>query len=684
MRIEWRWARVPVLLACVLVASVTAIHLAPSGSNVATWWPAAGIAAALLIGTRRDRWPLVLALLVAVTWAANRLSGRELGVSVAFAFANATEALVVSLVLGAHRRRPVLRAARDLARLCLAALAGAAVIGLIAGVTVASLLDGGLWITARNVMSAHLASLLLILPLALSARDGSRHETPSGLTSPLGLVCVAVTFGAFTSVFAWGELAALAFLPLPALVWAALVLPRREVSALALVVGLLVTLATAEGLGPLAVDAALGPTTVGALAQLYLVVLFFVTIPLVLLVEQRTSALAMATAVLDATTANAIIGTDPDGTITFFNVGAERMLGWSAAEVIGGRPRDFYLLPPEGAESTGAPDLAGLREVLTRNGDRIAALGTDQPWRRHDGSTLVVSAAVTPIRSETGAVEGFLTVAADVTQRLEAKQRLRDSLAREQASVAELERVDRLKTEFVSAVSHELRTPLTTILGNTQLLAAEIPGPLCDDQAQAVERIHRNGRRLLMLIEDLLTLTSLESRASARQDPVRAGDVLAAAAGQAEDLVGDRALEVRIEDGAADAVVRADADELERALVNLVGNAVKFTPDGGVVTVGSRIEDGVVVWTVRDTGIGVPEDEAAHLFERFFRSSTVVSLAIQGTGLGLSIVRTIAEAHGGSVHWLPHDGPGSSFELRIPLARPTPTSSEVTPVEVAP
>lgn len=678
---QWRVVRAPVLLAAIFVASTTAIHIAPAHASTASWWPAAGLATVLVIGAPPRTWPWVLALVLLVTGAANLVNGREPGVAALFSLANTAEAAVVAVALGAHRRRPELRTASDLVRLCLAALAGAVVIGAVAGATVAELLDGELWGTARNVLASHLASQLLILPVALAGADLATGRSRRACL--LGMGSGAVTLAAFVGVFVWGHLPALAFLPLPALVWTTLLLPRRRAFGVLLTVGLVVSVATARDVGPLAIDENLAPTTVGALAQLYLVVLFFVAVPLALVVDQRTSALAVATAVLDSTTANAIIGLDPVGTIRFFNVGAERMLGWSAAEVVGGKPSQFYVSAEEIAEHNArngiAEGLVGLRELLDDEG---GVLASDWTWARKDGSTLAVSVAVTTIRSDTGAVEGYLAVATDVTERLEAKRRLREALAREQASVAELERVDRLKDDFVSAVSHELRTPLTTILGTTQLMAEHLTGPLTTRQEDAVERIHRNGRRLLMLIEDLLTLTAAESRATGRRTEVRASDVLSEVARQADDLAAGRDLDVRFRDEAGSALVHAAVDELERALLNLVGNAIKFTPAGGRVEVCACTDGDELVWRVSDTGIGIPEEEAERLFERFFRSREVVQAAIPGTGLGLSIVRTIAETHGGTANRVPHAGPGTSFELRLPLARPLPTSPEVTPVEV--
>lgn len=662
---------VPLAFLAILLTSTSAVGLAPQGSQVASWWPAAGLATALLLFSPVRRWAVLVVALVVVTGLANVLGGRSVGVSALFGVGNALEAVVAAWALGAHRARPVLRTGADIVRLALAALAGAAVIAAVAGATVAVLLDGELWDTARHVLATHLTSQLLILPLVLSLGGDARAR--AGVLARPAQVRVAVaatTLTVFAVAFLLGDtVAASAFVPLPAMVWAAIQLPRREVSALMLAVGFVTTLATAQGRGPLALQASLTGDDGDILAQLYLAVLFLVTIPLVILVEQRTSALTTAESVLSSTTESAIIGTDSDCVIRFFNVGAERMLGWSADEVVGLHPAEVYL------DAGGATTCAALMGVAGPDPDLLVppvvsagVMKADRTWRRKDGSSLVVSVNVTEVRSPVGELEGYLAVASDVTDRLEAKQRLRDALAREQASTRELERVNRMENDFVSAVSHELRTPLTTILGNTQLLAAHIPGPLTEDQERVVERLHRSGRRLLMLVEDLLTLTAVESRAATRHVEVRAGDVIELVVHQAVDLAEGRELEVSYDDRAADATVLGDLDELERALVNLVSNAVKFTPDGGTIRLASRREGDCLVWSVSDTGLGVREEDRQHLFERFFRSGTVTAMAIPGTGLGLPIVDLIAQAHGGSVHYVPHEGAGSTFEIRLPVA----------------
>ena len=681
---RWRWLGVPLLLVAVFVASSSAVTLAPVGTQVASWWPGAGLATALLLMSGVRRWPLALALLAVVTGLGNVVGGRDLDVAAIFGVGNGLEALAAALVLGAHRRRPTLSTSQDLVRLCVAALVGAAVVATVAASTVVGLQGAPFWDSARHVMAAHLAAQLVVLPLALSAgatarADVGTHQSPARAwvgTAALTATVFAIAF------LGWEGIAASAFLPLPAMVWVALVLPRREVFGLMLGVGVLTTMATARGQGPLAEQAAMALDDGTLLAQLYLVVLFLITVPLVLLVEQRTSALATTEAVLASTTESAIIATDVDGRIRFFNVGAERMLGWELAEVVGRRPDEVFVDPGDVAAFTAGEGVgqgsAGMRELLTRQG---GVLKRDWPWHRKDGSALVASVCITEVRSPTGELEGHLSVALDVTERLLVKQRLREALARERASVAELERVTRLEGEFVSAVSHELRTPLTTILGNTQLLAAHIPGPLSEDQERVVERLHRSGRRLLMLVEDLLTLTALESRVATRHVELRAGDVLAQVRSHVEDLLEGRDLHLEHDDAAGDAVVLGDADELERALHNLVGNAIKFTPDGGRIRVASHREDDCLVWSVSDTGLGVSEQDRRHLFERFFRAGTVTAMAIPGTGLGLAIVQLIAQAHGGSVRYVPHEGAGSTFELRLPVA---PVSTSAAPTAAQP
>jgi signal transduction histidine kinase len=191
-------------------------------------------------------------------------------------------------------------------------------------------------------------------------------------------------------------------------------------------------------------------------------------------------------------------------------------------------------------------------------------------------------------------------------------------------------------------------------------------------------RIRRNGQRLMVLIEDLLTASRLESGASR----LELSDLdLRTCAQEAVDglhpLLRDRDLSVELVLDAEPLMVLADAAQVERLLANLLSNAVKFTPDGGSVTVTAGRAGRLATLAVADTGMGVPEDEQDQLFSRFFRSSTAQRSAIPGTGIGLSIVRAIASQHGGSVSAVSKEGIGSTFTLSMPL------QGAVTPIPPA-
>ncbi|HVL06976.1 MAG TPA: PAS domain S-box protein [Acidimicrobiales bacterium] len=235
-------------------------------------------------------------------------------------------------------------------------------------------------------------------------------------------------------------------------------------------------------------------------------------------------------------------------------------------------------------------------------------------------------------------------------------------------SVIEREELDRLKSEFVSTVSHELRTPLASVLGYLELLRSGEAGDVSADQAHMLDVIARNGNRLLALVQDLLTASRIDAGTfKLTTAPV---DVSALVESSLVAIAGPRA--GRALDFVCDVErdlppVDVDAEQLERTLVNLLVNAVKFTPDGGSVTVRARRAGATVEIAIEDTGVGIPTGEQKHLFERFFRASTARHAAIQGTGLGLSIVKSIVEAHGGTVGIESEAGAGTIVTVALPV-----------------
>ncbi len=213
------------------------------------------------------------------------------------------------------------------------------------------------------------------------------------------------------------------------------------------------------------------------------------------------------------------------------------------------------------------------------------------------------------------------------------------------------------------------------MLGYTEILRTGDAGELDHRQSQILERVEQNGRRLLTLVEDLLTLSTVESGDfHIDQTEVSLPGVVRRALGGIEAGLAGRRLRMAVTVAPVDLVVVGDAAQLERAVINLVSNAVKFTPDGGGVVVEVGREGDSCVVRVEDTGVGIPANEHAQVFDRFFRTAHAHRQAIPGTGLGLSIVRSIASSHGGSVSLDSEPGRGTTVKLTLPPApAPTPT-----------
>jgi signal transduction histidine kinase len=193
---------------------------------------------------------------------------------------------------------------------------------------------------------------------------------------------------------------------------------------------------------------------------------------------------------------------------------------------------------------------------------------------------------------------------------------------------------------------------------------------------QIVGRIERNGRRLMGLIEDMLTMSQVEV-GNVRIDrvPIDLRDPVTAALEAMQPVLAQRHLTLVTDLSETAVKVRGDADRLERVFTNLVSNAAKFSHEGDTVDVRLCTEDGEAVFRVTDTGIGISLEDRAHLFDRFFRSADAHALAIQGVGLGLPIAASIVEGHDGSIDVESEPGRGSTFLVRLPLIAETAPAS---------
>jgi len=282
------------------------------------------------------------------------------------------------------------------------------------------------------------------------------------------------------------------------------------------------------------------------------------------------------------------------------------------------------------------------------------------------------SAAAFPVISSEGRSIGVLEF---FSHRAIATDGLADTLstvAAQLAHYAERKRAEvqaqRMRDEFVSTVSHELRTPLTSISGWLHILLGGEPGPLTDEQRRFLHTIERNSDRLMRLVGDLLLAGQIESgRLQLDVEDLDLAEIARETAGLLSAQAAAKRIALTVE-APESVVVHGDRARLGQVLDNLVGNAIKFTPEDGQVRVGVDHADGTCRVTVSDTGIGIPADERPKLFQRFYRASSATRQAIGGTGLGLAISKAIAESHDGTIHLADHDGPGTVFVLELPLA----------------
>jgi signal transduction histidine kinase len=236
-------------------------------------------------------------------------------------------------------------------------------------------------------------------------------------------------------------------------------------------------------------------------------------------------------------------------------------------------------------------------------------------------------------------------------------------------SVRRLEELDRAKDAFISTVSHELRTPLTSIVGYLEMMSEGGMGALDDDVAQGIGIIQRNVGRLRSLVEDLLALSAYDAeQVGLDMRPLDLTPVIADCQQTLAPSTHAKQLEVAVVTDPGLPPVLGDRTQLERVVLNLVTNAVKFSHDGGTVTVRLHTEGDDVVMRVVDRGIGIPVAEQDRLFSRFFRSSLAVADQVQGTGLGLALVQSVVEWHDGTVEVESAEGEGTTVVVRLPRA----------------
>jgi signal transduction histidine kinase len=252
--------------------------------------------------------------------------------------------------------------------------------------------------------------------------------------------------------------------------------------------------------------------------------------------------------------------------------------------------------------------------------------------------------------------------------------------ARVAARTQELETANRHKSEFLANVSHELRTPLTAIKGFVDNMLDGLTGELNSRQLRYLTRLQANTDRLARLINDLLDLSRIEAgRLELRPTTVQLASLVHDVVASLRPVAAARGLQLEAPTTAAS--VWADADKVTQVLMNLLGNALKFTPADGQVTV--TVTHDEVAWVqiaVADTGPGIAAEDAAHIFDQFYQTAHTDLATRHGTGLGLTIAKTLVEMHGGRLWVESTVGHGSTFRFTLPVAPPV-TPAAAPPAE---
>lgn len=361
---------------------------------------------------------------------------------------------------------------------------------------------------------------------------------------------------------------------------------------------------------------------------------------------QHTAAAAVASAqrqlrtILDSV-AEGVLGVDTAGRATFVNPAAERLFGYSSDALLGQRIHEIV----HGRHADGRPYPGeACPTCLTLTSGQVSLESNEVFWRS-DGTSFPAEYRSAPI-IEDGVITGAVVTFSDITERRE---------------------VERLKDEFVSVVSHELRTPLTSIRGSLGLLVSGALGELPERGAQMLDIAVSNTDRLVRLVNDVLDLERIASGRAVmdiRDTPAPAilQSAVEAIRGAAERSPVALSLEC------ADVDVRADSDRIVQVLVNLLGNAIKFSSEGDTVWLRGAEDDGCFHIQVTDQGRGIPPEALDRIFDRFEQVDASDSRQKGGTGLGLAIARSIVELHGGSIWAESQPGVGTTFHVQLQLS----------------
>jgi len=384
---------------------------------------------------------------------------------------------------------------------------------------------------------------------------------------------------------------------------------------------------------------------------------------------RRQTALLKAGALQNAilTSPNfSIIATDEKGIIQLFNVGAERMLGYKAAEVVNRiSPSDIHdpqevMARAQALSIELATPIAPGFEALAFKASRGIEDIYELSYIRKDGSRFPAIVSITALRDDDGDIIGYLLIGADNSVRKRVESELNQAMAA-------AEKANRAKTDFLSAMSHELRTPLNAILGFAQLIDSGTPLPT-PSQKRNLDQILKAGWYLLELINEILDLALIESgKVTLSREPVSLVEVMLECRAMIEPQAQKRGIGMTFPRFEIPYFVKADRTRVKQVLINLLFNAIKYNRPGGTVAVECALSPpNSIRISVRDTGAGLAPEQLAQLFQPFNRLGKEASVE-EGTGIGLVVTKQLVELMGGAIGAESAVGAGSVFWIELSL-----------------
>jgi len=361
------------------------------------------------------------------------------------------------------------------------------------------------------------------------------------------------------------------------------------------------------------------------------------------LVKQRTEQLAEEKELLAITLSSmtdGVIAVDAEKRIILFNKGAENLTGWSFDEVQARAIDEVLHIVDEKTKKT----LESPIDKVLISGE--SENGTDRDVLiAKDGSNCSISTTAVPLRKDGGTLIGVVMVLRDVSHERE---------------------IDRMKTEFVSSVSHELRTPLTSIKAYTATILRD-PNMPEQIRREFLTIIDEESDLLKNLIEGLLEISRIESETvKFAREPVDIAAVIDQVLSGLQHLADKKNIQLKTDIGDKLGQLQGDEGKIQSMVMNLANNAIKFTPEKGRVSVSAHRQRQELVIRVSDTGVGIPKEELAKIFDRFYRAHQSGKVT-PGTGLGLAIVKEIVNMHAGRIEVESQPGQGTTFTVFLPL-----------------